>query len=304
MKIATTTSDFGGYCNNDADRIRELHRAGFRYIDLSLYSLSPDSPYMRDGWKGEVAKIKAVADELGMQFVQAHAPGGNFLSPRLTDPAFLEQSVIRSIEVCGALGIPNTVLHLGYAADISKEESFEKNRAFCQRLFPVIEHCGVNLLIENSTKLNMKEKYYPNSAADMLEFLRYAGHPQLHICWDTGHANCEGAQYDEILTLGKELYAIHYNDNHGISDAHTLPYFGTLNHDEVIRALIDVDFQGYFALECGARLITAHSWPYKRRPFDGDTRLLNPPMFLQQQTEALMYACAKYMLSAYDAFEE
>ena len=44
MKLATTTSDFGSYRSCDADRIRELHRAGFRYIDLSMYSLSPASP--------------------------------------------------------------------------------------------------------------------------------------------------------------------------------------------------------------------------------------------------------------------
>ena len=46
MKIATTASDFGYYCSTDADRIRELHRAGFRYIDLSMYSLTPDCAYM------------------------------------------------------------------------------------------------------------------------------------------------------------------------------------------------------------------------------------------------------------------
>ncbi len=37
MKIATTTGDFGFYCKNDEERIRELHKAGFRYIDLSMY---------------------------------------------------------------------------------------------------------------------------------------------------------------------------------------------------------------------------------------------------------------------------
>ena len=51
MKIATTTGDFSFYCNNDEDKIRELHRAGFRHIDLSMYSFSPDCAYMRDDWR-------------------------------------------------------------------------------------------------------------------------------------------------------------------------------------------------------------------------------------------------------------
>ena len=58
MKIATTTGDFHFYCNNDSDRIRELHRAGFRYIDLSMYSFTPNSAYMQDNWRDEVQKIK------------------------------------------------------------------------------------------------------------------------------------------------------------------------------------------------------------------------------------------------------
>ena len=46
------------------------------------------------------------------------------------------------------------------------------------------------------------------------------------------------------MALGRELYAIHYNDNHGAKDDHVAPFLGRLNHDEVMHALIDVDFEG------------------------------------------------------------
>jgi hypothetical protein len=36
---------FGFYCKTDEERIRELHRAGFRYIDLNMYNFTPESPY-------------------------------------------------------------------------------------------------------------------------------------------------------------------------------------------------------------------------------------------------------------------
>ena len=58
MKIATTTGDFHLYCKSDEERIRELHRAGFRYIDLNMYRFTPDCAYMQQDWKKEVAKIK------------------------------------------------------------------------------------------------------------------------------------------------------------------------------------------------------------------------------------------------------
>lgn len=106
------------------------------------------------------------------------------------------------------------------------------------------------------------------------------------------------------MTLGKDLFAIYYNDNHGKRDEHLIPYFGTLNHDEVINALMDAEFKGYFTLECSSSLIPKHYWLGGRRPFDGDTRLADTRLFMQQQLEAFMYNIAKYMLMSYDIFEE
>ena len=307
MKIATTTGDFNFYCKTDAERIRELHRAGFRYIDLNMYSFKPDSPYMQDDWQNAVREIKEVADSLGMKFVQAHSQGGNPLNEDSAHVSFLRDATIRSIEICQMLGIKNTVVHNGFASGISKEEWFEKNRAFYEMLIPATEHCGVNVLCENSTKSNMGERYFINTGRDMREFIEYVGHPQIHGCWDTGHANCEGNQYDEIMAIGNELYAIHYNDNHGLKDDHVAPFLGRLNHDEVIRALIDVGFSGYFTLECDSSLIRYDQWTGKRRRFSDDKhpmRLKEPQLFMQRHIEAMMYETAEWMLKEYGIFEE
>lgn len=304
MKIATTTGDFSSYYRDNLDRIRGLHAAGFRYIDLDMYTFTPDHIYMNDGWRDSVKALKDEAEKLGMTFVQAHSQGGNPLSPDSDHVDFLIDATVRSIEICEMLGIKNTVVHSGFAKEMSKEEWFEKNRAFYRRLFGAMERCGVNVLIENSTAANMKERYFTNSGKDMVEFLRYVDHPLLHACWDTGHANCEGSQYDDIIALGSELYAIHYNDNHGKRDEHLIPYLGTLNHDEVINALTDIGYKGYFTLECCSSLIPKDYWLGGRRDFDRDTRLSEPPLFMKERTEALLYETAKYILSSYGLFEE
>ena len=303
MKIATTTGDFTRFCKTDAQRIQELHRAGFRYIDLSMYSLTPDSPYMQDTWREEVLKIKQLASELGMEFVQAHSQGGNPLSEDPAHVAFLLDATIRSIEICQMLGIPNTVVHKGMARGLSKEAWFEKNKAFYEKLYPTMERCGINVLCENSTKANMHDLYFINSGRDMREFIDYVNHPQIHGCWDTGHANCEGSQYDEILALGKELYAIHYNDNRGSGDEHIAPFLGTLNHDEVMHALLDVGYRGCFTLECDSSLRSSGTWQGKRRPFPQDTRLLEPQLFMQRHIEKMMYETAEYFLSSYGVLD-
>lgn len=304
MKIANTTGDLGFFCETDEERIRELHRAGFRYIDLSMYSFTPNCVYMQENWRDEVQKMKDVAQELGVQFVQAHSQGGNPLSEDGEHVDFLVNATIRSIEICQMLGIKNTVVHSGWGQGLTKEEWFAKNKAFYEKLFPMAEKCGVNILCENSTKANMGEMYYINSGKDMREFIEYVNHPLFHGCWDTGHANCEGAQYEEIMALGEHLYAIHYNDNRGQLDEHVAPFLGTLNHDEVMNALIDVGFKGYFTLECDSSLRKSNYWLGARRRFERDTRLAEPKLFMQRHVEKMLYETAVYILKSYDLLEE
>ena len=307
MKIATTTGDFSAFLLDDAKIIRELHRAGFRYIDLSMYSFKPDCVYMSENWKEATSEIKKIADELGMKFVQAHSQGGNPLSQDQSQVDFIVAATIRSIEICEILGIKNTVVHNGFMDGISKEEWFIKNKAFYSKLFPAMERCGVNVLCENSTSSNMGDKYFINTGRDMREFIKYVDHPMIHACWDTGHANCEGAQYDEIMTLGDELYAIHYNDNHGVKDDHIAPFLGRLNHDEVLCALRDVGFNGYFTLECNSSLIRYNQWTGKRRRFrdeEGGLKLMEPQLFMQRHIEAMMFETSKWMLESYGLYEE
>ena len=307
MKIATTTSDFGFYFQSDEDRIRQLHNAGFRYVDLGMFSLTPDSAYMRDGWQDAVDRISDLAKELDMQFVQAHSPMGNPLSDDAAHVEHVVNSTIRSIEICQRLGITHTVSHGGKISGITKDEYFERNKAFFDRLIPTMERCGVHVLCENSSTVNSGDKYCLKNGKDMRQFIDYMDHPLFHGCWDTGHANQEGSQYDDILALGDQLYAIHYNDNHGVTDDHIIPFFGRLNHDEIFNALLAVGYKGYFTLECTWTLIKYNQITGVRNRFEKEgvsLKLSEPPLFMQQQLEKLMYDTAKWMLQQYDLFEE
>ena len=174
MKLATTTCDFGIYPTHE-ERIRHLYDAGFRYIDLSLYTESDMKEFMEPGWEERARKLKDYAESLGVKFVQAHSPGGNPLS-RDAKWDWLLEATIRSVEICGILGIPNTVVHAGWAGGIGREEYYERNRDFYALLYPAMEADNVNVLIENSAKSNMGSNYYFLTGADMKEFLKYAGH--------------------------------------------------------------------------------------------------------------------------------
>ena len=153
MKLANTCGDFGKYFTNLEDRIRCVNAAGFRYIDISFYD-----PKEYTTWDSQMPRVKALTDELGIQYVQAHSPGGNPINHDQNWQELLD-STIESIRCCGLLGIPNTVVHAGCGDGISKEEFFEKNKEFYTLLFPAMEKYGVTVLIENSTKANRGNMY-------------------------------------------------------------------------------------------------------------------------------------------------
>lgn len=301
MILATTTSDFS--IRDHAERIRLVCAAGFRHIDLSMYDVFQGDPLFSDNWREYALSLKALAAELGADFVQAHSPNTNNLNG---DEGYADAlwKTERAVEVCGVLGIKNLVVHAGWDRNMTdKSLWFEENRKFFRALFPAMERCGVNVLCENTTKANMPTWYYLCTGAEMREFVDFVDHPRFGACWDTGHANIEGHQFDDIVAMGDRLWAIHFNDNRGKIDEHILPFMGTMNVDEVIHALIEVDFKGPLTFECNAALRPKTYWLGNRRSYAADTRLAEPPVAIVSKMEKLMYDMGEYILREYDLFE-
>ena len=303
LKIATTTSDFGGSSGNlanDKAKLDSLHAAGFKYVDLSMYTFTAGCDYMQSDWEDKIAELKAYADSLGMTFVQAHSQGGNALDE--SQYATLVAYTLRQIEICEKLGIENIVVHPGFKAGYTKQQWFEANKVFFDALLVKAAECGVNVLCENSTSKNLGDIYWANSGADMKEFIEYVNNPYFHACWDTGHGNCEGPQYDDILALGDELYAIHFNDNLGNGDFHLIPYYGSLDCDIVIKALNNIGYTGYFTFESDGGNRTNGYW---HGP-DGLETLseADPSDLTREQQERLLYEIGEYLLKHYDMFAE
>lgn len=304
MKLATTTGDFAVFNITDKERIKYLADAGFRYIDFNFYdNVDETSEFYKDSWKQHTYDLRDYAEKLGVKFVQAHAPNFNPLVPGKNWDAVV-QITKNTIEACEILGIKNNVIHTGWDGHMSTEEYYRRNLEFFQLLFPVMEKTGVSMLIENTTKVNMTINRYFVSGKDMSDFIEYANHPLIGACWDTGHANCEGNQYYEIMDLGKNLKALHVNDNRGERDEHLMPYCGTTNFDEIINALIDVKYDGYFTFECCSTLRPSKYWLGNRREFARSNKLIEPTIELARKCEELLYMTGKYMLESYGIFEE
>ena len=299
MKLCTTTGDFAKYFQSDIQKLQELAAAGFRYVDLSMYE-NEATAYMHPGWKEDIHRLKDEADRLGVTFVQAHSPAFETLEtldPK-EDPVQKTLETIRSIEVCAELGIPMTVVHAGVKRNTPEEETFRLNKEFYQKLVPTMEKTGVSVLVENVGIADNCGRFYMNTAQRLLDFISYFDHPLLGVCWDVGHGNVFGSQYDEICKLGKHLKAIHYNDNDRRRDMHTAPFLASLDNDDAMGALLDVGFEGPFTFESTGLI---------QGPLTGfDTRRGQPGASLgvARAYEKALYETGKYLLSSYGVFEE
>ena len=301
MKIATTTEDFGAYLASDVERVRALHKCGFDCIDLSMYAFPADWCWFADDWRAQAEELRALGEELGVTYVQAHAPNTNPLDEKNFDRELA--ATVRSIEVAALLGIPNIVYHGGWEIGISREEFVACNRAYVEKLLPVLEKNGVTLCIENSTKRHYDGYYYFCDGESMRDFCEQINHPLFGACWDTGHANIDGGQYEHITALGKHLRALHVNDNLGKCDQHLHPFMGTLNMDEVMHALLDVGYKGYFTFESCSTAIRHGNWLHQRRAFAADTRALDPTYPIAEKLCELTHVIGEEILSRYGCLD-
>lgn len=299
MKLATTTGDFGTYASTQQESMQYIAQSGFRFLDYNfcLDYIRKNGVYSSN-WKEYLDDIRRQEDKLSVKFIQSHAPMGAPLAEG--NDEFIDVT-IRCIEGCGILGIDRIVVHSGYAKGLTREETFIRNKAFYEKLFPTAEKYGVNILVENFNKMHIQGLYWIDNVADLQDLIDFIDHPLFHACWDTGHANMQETPQDEALRiLGHHIYALHVQDNYGDSDSHIAPFFGTLNLDSLMHGLKDIDYKGYFTFESGNIFLP----PNKRRTFEADKRLLCAPLELRIQAEKLLYEIGKCTLTAYECFEE
>lgn len=301
MKIATTTSDFSQYTRSAAEAMEYIARAGFKYIDYGFENdYSHRIGIFSENYEEYIDGLLAEACELGVKFVQSHAPMGSPIVKGENYLPFIEANR-RCIEACARLGIDSVVIHTGYDHGLTKEECFAANKEFFEALIPTAERCGVYILVENFNKMCVPGVYWIDNATDLSALMDYIDSPWVKCCFDIGHANLQDMpQSEELAILGDRVHALHVQDNCGDDDFHLAPFFGTTNFDDVMAGLKAIDFKGYFTFEASGVFTN----PARRRPFEGESRLKKAPLDLRIKAEALIYEIGKTILSAYDMFEE
>ena len=245
MKLSTNFirfhNEFG--LKNTIDLFAE---AGFQGIDFNAdleeyYTDAHDEGFYKD--------TKAYANDKGIVFAQTHAPfGSSFPDEEQTKKRFGE--IVKSMQHSAWLGADMTVIHpckhIAYRENDGYDRMMEYNLAFYKRLIPYAESFGIRIAIENIGGC------ITETPKGLLELIDLLDREVFTICYDVGHANiCGQDPADMLKALGTRIGCTHIHDNDGIHDSHTLPYYGVIDWERVMKAFAEVGYAGNLNYEAG-----------------------------------------------------
>ena len=189
--------------------------------------------------------LKNYAKEKGVAICQAHAPfPSSYVEEEKSEKRFWD--IVCGMKNAAYLGAPMIVVHpcvhLPYDEGDNAQKLFEYNVDFYKRLIPYAREFGIKIAIENIGRVSVTST--PERLNKLYDTLN---DPVFTVCFDVGHCLLEDVDPAEaIRKLGDRLVhgCTHVHDNNGESDQHTLPFYGKVDWESVMKALADIGYEG------------------------------------------------------------
>ena len=268
MKKLSMSLDVIQEKQSDFDAIDGIVEIGADGIDFSL--LNHDVNKEGDIYSKPIDEIvnyfeqvKKYADERGVAIRQTHGRLIGFAMSPEGDAAFVKNAEIDCI-ISRVLGAKYCVVHTPaitwVGPDHSDEEMFDIGVRLFTSILPYAKREGIKIAAEthgDSGKYGKMEFFgYVENLIELIERVRAASDAgdYLCVCVDTGHTNmtvrygCPSVG-DVIRRLGSLVEVLHLHDNNGIKDQHKIPMTGTIDWADVMSALKEIDFGGWYNLE-------------------------------------------------------
>jgi sugar phosphate isomerase/epimerase len=250
MKLSTNTGELAEALGHNK-AIEIFARSGFDAVDFSFtknyYTSSvPDSFFV---------ELRKFTEDLGLVFNQAHAPfPSSYTDEKKTEAVF--EHITNSMRKAAILGVPHIIVHpcqhLVYDDCGNPEKLFEINMEFYKKLIPYCEEYGIKVALENMWQRPRAICHSTCSRpAEFKKYLDALSNDCFVACLDIGHTELVREKPDDFIrTLGGGyLKCLHVHDVDGANDLHTLPYLGVVNWDKVMKALAEINYEGYLTFE-------------------------------------------------------
>lgn len=267
------------YDENPLEGFTKMKKAGFDCCDFSLNDYLRNKDIYQNRLNSFFSKTteelleyftphKEAAKAAGIKIHQMHMPYPNYV-PDAKDEVnefLLKEMAPKSMEICRFLECKYIVVHgvktRRYTG--SEEGEWEQTESFLEHVLPMAKEYGITICIENIYTNNGSHIVEgpccdARKAAERIDRINNKyGAEVLGFCFDTGHANLAGIDFESfLLTLGHRLKVLHIHDNDTMRDLHQMPFTFTKSRenkpstdwDGFIKALKAINYQGTLNFE-------------------------------------------------------
>ncbi len=236
-----------------------IAKAGFDAWDFSMFEMARydwenkrlfdrGHPLSGNDYLKFARKLKQIGLDNGIHCNQSHAPFPVYVKEILDFQK-------RAIECTAEAGGEICVIHP------DNYKSAEENAEMYNELLPFAKEHGVKIATENMWKWDDATDRAAFSACataeDFNKHLDVINDEFFVACLDLGHAEMMGdiaSATGMIKALGSRLKALHIHDNDRWHDSHQIPFSMDMDFDAIVKALKEVNYDGYFTLESSCYL--------------------------------------------------
>ncbi len=268
-KISITTGYFQRTLG-EKEALRFAKEIGADGVDFTLFDdhdyRKKGSPYSQgdSAVQDYFSDLREYADSIGLKIVQTHGRITGYTEKKEEDEALIKNARLDCIAT-KALGAPVCVMHTVsnsvYGVDATAALMHEKNDAFYLSVLPFAKQFDIRIATETFGICGRTGtcEFFGLIPEFVAAYDRLSSHQELGryltVCMDTGHTH-NATQFvgslsagDAIRRLGKRISVLHLHDNDGKADQHLMPLAGTANWQDILSALRETGFSGYYNLE-------------------------------------------------------
>lgn len=242
--------------------IKRLEDSKFAYANLNFFEIQEllDKNDYEDIFRDLIEFLKDSSITFNIAHAPIHYPFFFNTYYKRDDIDTLKNRILKSLDISKEIGVKRIVIHVGtyldkdYNYDINK--SIEHNIKYLEPFVKKAIENNILIAIENGTQMEKDDPLFKNTAPYIDELIRIVEYYNkkydkevLGVCFDFGHANVGNLDmYNEIVKIGNKLIVTHIHDNYG-TDSHNQPFDGTVNWDDVRKALTDINYNGELTSE-------------------------------------------------------
>lgn len=242
--------------------IKRLEDSKFAYANLNFFEIQEllDKNNYEDIFGDLIEFLKDSSITFNIAHAPIHYPFFFNTYYKRDDIDTLKNRILKSLDISKEIGVKRIVIHVGtyldkdYNYDINK--SIEHNIKYLEPFVKKAIENNILIAIENGTQMEKDDPLFKNTAPYIDELIRIVEYYNkkydeevLGVCFDFGHANVGNLDmYNEIVKIGNKLIVTHIHDNYG-TDSHNQPFDGTVNWDDVRKALTDINYNGELTSE-------------------------------------------------------